>query len=786
MATIEIDGNTIEVENGKMIIEVADEQGIYIPRFCYHKKLSVAANCRMCLVEVENSRKTVPACATPINDGMKIFTKSKAARESQEAVMEFLLINHPLDCPICDQGGECELQDISMGFGKDESNYTEAKRAVSDDDLGDLIATEMTRCIQCTRCVRFCDEIAGLPELGGIGRGEKMQISTYVQHNMQSEVSGNIIDLCPVGALTSKPYRFSARPWEMVEFASVAPHDCLGTNVYLHTRRNKIMRVVPKENEEINETWLADRDRFSYLALNNDNRLAEPLIKNNGKWEKTNWQNALEFAASGIMRVLKDHGPKQFAAFSSPSATVEEAYLLQKMLRTFGIENLDHRLHQADFRDQNFLPVAPDNGISYADIDNQDALFIVGCNLDKELPLAAIRVRKASLNGAKISALNPVDYAFKFKLDNKIIAGPQNLVQNLAGILVACVKNKDELSAEACRLIDGLKPGVTEKAIAKSLATGNTAIITGAITENHPQAAVIRTLVYLIAEQTGARLVRFTNGANSAGMSLAGMLPNRRAAGHFVDEPGMSTQEAISAKLKGYLLHAVEPNYDFANPFAARQAMLGAEFVIALSAFRTEGLLECANVILPISPFAETSGTYINVDGNWQTTKGAVKPYAESRPAWKVLRVLANVLRCDGFDYNSSEEVLAEVKTQFKLMAKENRSLYYPESLPENGSGLYRIGEWPLYRVDSLVRQAKALQHCGASQKAEIRVNSATAKKYSLVEQAAVSQGEIEITLPLIIDDRIADGAVWVANAMPETIDLGEAFSSITLNSVVE
>lgn len=781
MATIEIDGNTIEVENGKMIIEVADDQGIYIPRFCYHKKLSVAANCRMCLVEIENSKKTVPACATPINDGMKIYTKSKAARASQEAVMEFLLINHPLDCPICDQGGECELQDISMGFGKDESNYTETKRAVEDDNLGELIATEMTRCIQCTRCVRFCDEIAGLPELGGIGRGENMQISTYVQHNMQSEVSGNIIDLCPVGALTSKPYRFTARPWEMVELANIAPHDCLGSNIYLHTRRDKVMRVVPRENDAINETWLSDRDRFSYLGLNSQNRLAEPLIKVDGKWEKTNWKNALEFVASGIMKILKNYGPQNFAAFSSPSATIEEAYLLQKMLRTFGIENLDSRLLHSDFRDQNLQPLIPKNGIAYAELENQESLFIVGCNIDKELPLAAIKVRKASINGAEVSALNPIDYSFKFNVHNKIIAGPQYFLNNLAKILAASLKNTDALSAEIAILIKGIQPNEYSHAIANSLSKKNAVIITGAIAENHPEAAIIRTLIHYIAENTGAKIVRFTNGANSAGMNIAGMLPNKKSGGHSISEPGLTAQAAISAKLKGYLLHAIEPGYDFADSNAARQAMLNAEFVVALSAFRSDELLECANVILPIAPFAETSGTYINVDGLWQTTKGAVKPFGEARPAWKVLRVLANTLLCDGFEYTSSDEVLSEIKHEFQFRAKDTAGLFHPENLPEIDSSLYRIGERPLYRTDALVRQAKALQNCGSSQKAEIRLNSDTAQKYNLSEFATVSQGENEIKLQVTIDNRIADDAVWVPSAMQETVNLGEAFSSIII-----
>lgn len=381
MATIEIDGKTFEVENGKTIIEVADDAGIHIPRFCYHKKLSVAANCRMCLVEVENGRKPVPACATPITNGMKVFTKSEEALHSQKVVMEFLLINHPLDCPICDQGGECELQDVSMGFGADETSYTESKRAVEDDNLGTLIATEMTRCIHCTRCVRFGDEVAGVRELGATGRGEKMQIGTYVQHSMTSEVSANIIDLCPVGALTSKPYRFTARPWELVQHDSLAPHDCLGSNIYVHTRNNKLMRVVPKENEQLNETWISDRDRFSYLGLNATSRAGKPQIKRNGLWETVDWETALKFTADGLSRVIKQNGPEQVAAFASSSASTEELYLLQKLMRELGVNNLDHRLQQVDFSDQEVQTITPESTIAYADIEKQNTLLVIGCNI---------------------------------------------------------------------------------------------------------------------------------------------------------------------------------------------------------------------------------------------------------------------------------------------------------------------------------------------------------------------------------------------------------------------
>ncbi|MDF1756833.1 MAG: NADH-quinone oxidoreductase subunit NuoG [Legionellaceae bacterium] len=781
MATIEIDGKTIEVENGKMIIEVADDEGIYIPRFCYHKKLSVAANCRMCLVEVENGRKTVPACATPVSNGMKVFTKSEAALRSQEAVMEFLLINHPLDCPICDQGGECELQDISVGFGQDSSEYAESKRSVVDDNLGELISTEMTRCIQCTRCVRFGSEIAGFPELGGIGRGEKLQIGTYIQHSMQSEVSGNVIDLCPVGALTSKPYRFTARAWEMNQSPSIAPHDCLGSNVYLHTRRNELMRVVPREKEEINETWLSDRDRYSYLGLNSSNRLGEPMIKKNGQWEVVDWQTAITFAASGLAQVIKTHGPEQLAAFSTSSATVEEMYLLQKLMRNLGVENIDHRLRQTDFRDQDMLPVEMKNGISYAALEQQAEVFIVGCNIDREVPLAGVRVRKAFVNGAKISSINVVDYAYHFDVENKVVVSPQELPIQLATLLAAVADGKKNLSEQALRLTVGLEPDDKIKEIAVSLSKPDAVIVTGEVCENHPEAAVLRTLVELIAEYSGAKILRFTTGANSAGGSIAGMLPHRGVAGKAIAQNGLNVQEALNNRLKGYLLMGAEPGFDFANPHGARQSMLAAEFVVSLSAYQTESIKEYANVILPISPYSETSGTYINIDGTWQTTKGAVVPLEESRPAWKVLRVIANVLHCDGFEYSSSEEVLEELKTNVSMMKDVKKELFYPESLPALRDELVRVGEWPIYRVDAIVRNAEELQSCGSSEKAVIRINTATAKKFNLGDSATVSQGDIEITLPLQIDDRIALDTVWVANAMLETVDLGHAYASITI-----
>ena len=784
MANIEIDGKAFEVENGKMIIEVADEAGIYIPRFCYHKKLSVAANCRMCLVEVENGRKTVPACATPITNGMKVFTKSKEAIRSQQAVMEFLLLNHPLDCPICDQGGECELQDLSMGFGNDSTSYGESKRAVEDDDLGPLISTEMTRCIHCTRCVRFGDEVAGLRELGATGRGENMQIGTYIKHSITSEVSGNVIDLCPVGALTSKPYRFTARAWEMTQHEGVAPHDCIGSNVYLHVRRNCLMRAVPKEHDLINETWLSDRDRFSYLGLNNKARAAQPMIKRNGQWETVDWPAALKFAADGMGRILTQHGPEQLAAFASPSSTLEEFYLLQKLMRELGVNNLDHRLQQTDFRDQDGQTVVPTSSLPYAEIENQSTVLLLGCNIDKEIPLAGIRVRKAFRNGATIYAINPVDYDYHFAVSEKIIVSPQDMPIQLANLVLALVGDASKLSTEVQKLLIGLKPDETVKAMAKGLRQQNAVIITGALCENHPDSALLRTLVALLEHLSGARVIRLTAGANSAGAWLAGMVPHRTTAGKAIESAGLDVQAALDAKLKGYFLMAVEPGFDVANPYQARRSMLAAEFVVVLSAYQNESIQDYADVILPIAPYAETSGTYINVDRTWQTVKGAMAPQGESRPAWKILRVLANLLHVNGFDYASSEDVLQEIKLRADMASESKYTPFYPESLPASRHSLVRVGEWPLYRCDAIVRHATALQECGTAEPACIRIHPSTAAHLKLDEIATVSQGDIEITLPLKRDERVAPDVVWVANAMPETVDLGHAFAAITIKGV--
>ena len=782
MATIEIDGQTLEVEQGAMVIEAADDAGIIIPRFCYHKKLSVAANCRMCLVEIENGRKPMPACATPVTDGMKVYTKSKLALDAQKAVMEFLLINHPLDCPICDQGGECELQDVSMGYGGDVSEYSETKRSVADDDLGSLIATEMTRCIHCTRCVRFGEEVAGQREMGATGRGESTHIGTFVKHAVTSEVSGNIIDLCPVGALTSKPYRFSARAWELTQHNQISSHDCLGANMSLHRRRNDIMRVVPRENESTNETWLSDRDRFAYTGANVKKRLLKPMLKKKGAWLEVEWQEALNAVLLGFNKTIGKHGADSIAALCSPSSTTEEAYLFQKLMRGIGINNLGHQLHQTDFSDQSVLPMAPISSATLLDLDNADTVFLIGSNVQREQPLLGLRVRKAMLNGAKVMCLNAVDYAFNFDVSEKIITSPSEMVKALAGIVVELQRLSEQTFDDSKVLLENVQRSEQAKVIAQALHQGEQVnLILGAIAHNHPQAATLRSLVHLIERCVDINVFRMTEGANEAGCHIAGMLPHRGPCGLNTDSKGVDVQTMLSQRLGGAFLLNVEPEYDIANPYKARQALLGAEFVTVLSAYKSDSMFEYADVLLPAGVMFETSGTFVNAMGDWQSFVGASVSEGEARPAWKVLRVLGNLFDVGGFDFDSSEQVLNELKTLNKMAAPIPASWHCPETLNSEQDDLTRVGEWPMYRIDAMTRHSVPLQSSASNDKPCVRLHSQTAKKYKLSESATVSQGDIEITLPLVIDDRVALNTVCVANAWVETSDLGQSFGTITL-----
>ena len=702
--TIEVNGIEIEASPGQMIIEVTDAADIYVPRFCYHSKLSIAANCRMCLVEVDKAAKPLPACATPVADGMKVFTKSAAAIAAQKAVMEFLLINHPLDCPICDQGGECELQDIAMGYGRGISRFTERKRVVKDKDLGPLISTDMTRCIHCTRCIRFGQEIAGIQELGTIGRGEQTEISTYIEKSVDHELSGNIIDVCPVGALNNKPYRFSARAWEMVQLPTVSPHDCIGSNMNAHVMQGKLKRVVPRINESINETWIADRDRFSCEAVYADDRLTTPMVRIDGELRECTWDEGLEVAAEGLQGARG-----KLAGLVSPSATTEEGYLAARLVRHLGSENLDHRLRRRDFRQQDLDPVFPWLGMSVEDVEHLNSILVIGSNLRREVPMLAHRVRKAAVAGAHVSFVNSQEYDYLFPVANYL--QNDDLIGELGRLVRAAAKKNKGLSPAIAQMIDGVEaPAAAHKETAAALLDGG-GILLGQICLRHPRFAELRLLSAELARLTGATLGYLPEGANAAGLSLAGVLPHRGIGGKPIAKPGAAAAELIARPPQGLLLVGVEPDLDCADGNQAIVAMEKAGFVLALSPFLADSLLEHADVILPMGTFAETSGTFVNATGEWQSFGGVAQPVAESRPGWKILRVLGNLLDLPDCDYVSSEAVRDELRQAVADVRPDNRLSL--DEVPDAASAqILPVDQLdvPMYRIDSLVRRAHSLQ----------------------------------------------------------------------------
>ena len=621
-----------------MIIEVADRHGIHIPRFCYHRKLSIAANCRMCLVEVEKAPKPLPACATPVMDGMKVRTASALAAGAQKAVMEFLLINHPLDCPICDQGGECELQDVAMGYGRGVSRFSERKRVVADKNLGPLIATDMTRCIHCTRCVRFGEEIAGMPELGATGRGEYMEIGTFVEQAVDSEMSGNVIDVCPVGALTSKPFRFQARAWEMGSRGTVAPHDAVGSNVHVHVMAGRVKRVVPRENEAVNEVWISDRDRFSYEGLYDEERLLEPMIRRDGEWSACGWEEALAFASQGLRALVSSHGADAFGTLVSPNASVEEAYLLQKLVRGLGVPDIDHRLRDADFSDQEQAPLCPSLGCSLAEVETRDAVLPRRCLAAQgasppEPSAAQGESRRVSGHGSGIRRTT----SSTFRLDRRIVVSPGAMVDALASVL-AGLAGAAELCPELREVVDGASLSEDAAAIANTLAEADrAALLLGPMVAKHPEGALLRALACALASGTGASLGQLTEGANAAGAWLAGALPHRGPGARSPDRPGRDARSMLRETRPGYLLFGIEPELDCGDPALASRAMHGADFVAVFTAYRSEAMSRYADVMLPIAPYAENSGTFVNLEGRWQSFEAAVRAPGEARPGWKVI-----------------------------------------------------------------------------------------------------------------------------------------------------
>lgn len=710
---IEVDGEPVEARKGQMIIEVTDRVGAYIPRFCYHEKLSIAANCRMCLVEVEKAPKPLPACATPVGEGMKIFTRSPYAIAAQKATMEFLLINHPLDCPICDQGGECELQDLAMGYGRDVSRYNDGKRVVKDKDIGPLVSTDMTRCIHCTRCVRFGEEVTGMPQLGTTERGEDMKIGTYIEQSVDHELSANIIDLCPVGALNNKPYRYSARAWEMTQHATLSPHDCVGSNLYAHVLRGTVKRIVPRENESINETWISDRDRFSYEAIYSGDRLQVPRIKESGSWRDLDWDDALTKAA----HTLKGAADDRIGLLASPSVTTEEAHLLAQLADHLGTSNIDHRIARRDFTDQDRDALYPQLGCDIADIEKQGAILLAGTNVRNEAPIIAHRVRKAALAGSEISFANSVAHEVFFDVAHR--ASGSGLVETLAGIVLAAADGK-AVPKSVAKLCASVKPGAEHKAIAQSLRRADDSLVLlGNVAGRHGAAGAVRALAATIAALTDSIVGSLSEGANSAGAHLAGVLPHRARGGKVRPTPGLNAANMLDATLDAVVLVNIEPDADIHACENAVGKLSKQGFVIALTPFVSDAILEAADLLLPIGTFAETSGTYVNVAGTWQSFGGVASPVGESRPAWKVLRVLGNLLDAPDFDYVTSEDVRDDIVSQLGDSKSEIKSAEGQVYSKPNGEDAPSAEiDIPLYSADSLVRRATALQLTAAARHA--------------------------------------------------------------------
>jgi NADH-quinone oxidoreductase subunit G len=711
---VEVNGVPLKARKGQMIIEVTDQAEVYVPRFCYHPKLTIAANCRMCLVEVEKAPKPLPACATPVAEGMKIFTRSKRAISAQKATMEFLLINHPLDCPICDQGGECELQDLAMGFGRDVSRYTERKRIVKDKNIGPLVSTDMTRCIHCTRCVRFGAEIAGIQELGANFRSDRSEIGTYIERSVDHELSGNIIDLCPVGALNNKPYRYSARAWEMVAKPLVSPHDCAGSNLFGHVLRGRLRRVVPRENEAINETWISDRDRFSCHALYREDRLVKPRVKHDGNWVDASWQDALAAAVGALKDATEGGGASGLGTLVSPSATLEEAYLLQRITRHLGSDNIDYRLRQRDFRDQANEPRAPLLGCNLAELDALQGMLVVGSNLRMEVPIVAHRVRKAARKGASVAFLNPAVYEYYFKPAAYVIAAPETLAANLAAVLAAAATAAGTtVPAHLARAVEGAAVMDAHRAAAQALAGKPALVLLGQIAQRHPQYAELRALAAGLAAVTGAALGYLSEGANAAGAALAGATPHRGPGGKALARAGFDARAMLETPRNAYILFGIEPTLDLAEGAAALRALRGAA-VVAFTSFVSDELEDVADVLLPMATFAETAGTYVNVEGRWQSVDAAADAVGDARPGWRVLRVLGNELELPGSEYLRPSDVTADLEREL-ADAREltPADTQYKGSFAPSGRAAAVDSatlDVPIYAIDALVRRSEPLQ----------------------------------------------------------------------------
>jgi len=770
MIELELDGKKVSVAEGSMVMHAADAAGVTIPHFCYHRKLSIAANCRMCLVDVEKAPKPMPACATPVTAGMVVRTQSEKARKAQQSVMEFLLINHPLDCPICDQGGECQLQDLAVGYGGTNSRYAEEKRVVFHKNVGPLVSMEeMSRCIHCTRCVRFGQEIAGVMELGMLNRGEHSEITSFIGRSIDSELSGNMIDVCPVGALTSKPFRYSARTWELARRKGVSPHDSTGANLVVQVKNNTVMRVVPLENEAVNECWIADRDRFSYEGLNSEQRLTQPMIKQGGQWQPVDWNTALGYVADGLKRIKADHGTSGIGAVAAAHRSVEELHLLAKLVRGLGSQSIDVRTRHADFDNTAPSGQARWLGTSIASLSTLNSALVVGSFLRKDHPLFAQRIRQAARKGAKVFSLHAVHDDWAMPMAGRLTAAPSAWAQALADV-AGYVATSKGVAAPASAMVNE-----DARALAEGLLSGERkAILLGNAAAQHPQASQLLALAQWLGDHTGATVGYLGEAGNSVGAQWVNALPG---------EGGLNAGQMLSQPMKALLLLDVEPQVDAADAAAARAALAGSGLVVALTQYR-DALVDNADVLLPIAAFTETAGTYVNAEGLVQSVQGVVPPKGDARPAWKVLRVLGNLLGLEGFAHETADQVRAEALGDVAALASRLNNRTSVSIAPGAPSqGLERIADVPIYATDAVVRHASSLQLTADAAAPRVAISSAQWVQLGLKagDSVRVTQGQASAVLPAREDSTLAAQAVRVPAGRIETAALGSMFGALTI-----
>lgn len=775
MVELTIDGIKLEAPEGSMVIQAAHEAGVYVPHFCYHKKLSIAANCRMCLVDVEKAPKPLPACATPVTNGMVVHTRSEKAISAQKDVMEFLLINHPLDCPVCDQGGECQLQDLAVGYGGSTSRYEEEKRVVAAKSMGPLISTEaMQRCIHCTRCVRTGEEIAGIQEVGMLGRGEHAEITTFVGRAVESELSGNMIDVCPVGALLSKPFHFQARSWELGRRRTVSPHDSVGANIVAHTKMDKVLRVVPFENDEVNECWISDRDRFAYAGLYQD-RLEHPMIReNDGTWREASWNAALQMIVHGVKAIQEKFGNDQIGSIGSAQSTTEELALLARLTRALGSENVDFRLRQTDARFDSALEGTPWLGMPLAELNQLDRVVVIGSFLRKDHPLMAQRLRQAVKQGTQVSFIDSAaDDPLFTHVAGRLTVAPSQLANAVAEVSVAAALAKNQTPISE---FESVQPSDAAKTLADSLASGErVAVFLGNMAVSSDQASVIMANASVLAKTLGATLGFLTAGSNTVGGYLAGATPVNG---------GLTAEQMLAQSLRAYFVLNTEPGLDSDLGARAVETLKGSTLAVAMTPYKSAAQ-DWADVMLPIAPFTETSGTFVNAEGRAQSFKGVAAPVADTRPAWKVLRVLGNLFELDGFDEETSESVRDTVISSGVVNRLSNEIKATP-ALVAKVDGIERIADVPIYRTDAMVRRSEPLQQTPASTLPTARMNADTFAQLQLVDgdQVRVKSAQGEISLTAQVDNTIAANSVRIAAAFAETAALGSAFGQLTVERV--